>query len=245
MVKRMLPTLCMVAAVGCGVSKDEFAASQRDAQQNKQKYEEETQKRAALEKQLGDLQQQQAALEKQIAELSATSAKLAEEKGALEAKSAQYQQLASSLQSQIASGQVEISELRGKMTVKLKDRILFSSASASLNKQGKAALDAVAAAFKDLKDKNVVVAGYTDDVPIGSKSGFLDNWALSTARAVNVVRYLQDKGVSPAMLGAAGFSEYRPVVPNTSSANRSQNRRIEIALTAADYMAPTVDVSKR
>jgi len=139
-----------------------------------------------------------------------------------------------SLQEQIASGQVEISELRGKMTVKLKDKVLFAPASAGLNKEGKTALDAVASAFRELKGKNVVVAGYTDDVPLGSNSGFPDNWALSTARAVDVVRYLQSKGVSQAMLGAAGFSEYRPVVPNNSAANRSQNRRIEIALTAAE-----------
>lgn len=244
MVKGMLAALCIAAAVGCGVSKDEFAAQQRDAQQNLKKYQEESEKRAALEKQIGDLQQQATALQKQLDELSAKSAKLQEEKGALEAKSAQYQQLATSLQGQIASGQVEISELRGKMTVKLRDKVLFSSGSASLNKEGKAALDAVADAFKDLKGKNVVVAGYTDDVPVGSKSGFGDNWALSTARAVNVVRYLQTKGVPPAMLGAAGFSEYRPLAPNDSSANRSQNRRIEIALTAADYTPPVVDVPK-
>lgn len=245
MIKRMLATICMVAAVGCGVSKDEFAAAQRDAQQNKQKYDEESAKRAALEKQAADLQQQTAAQQQQLNELAATSKKLAEEKGELQAKSAQYQQLNTALQTEIAAGQVELTELRGKMTVKLKDKVLFSSASASLNKQGKAALDAVAAAFKDLKGKNVVVAGYTDDVPIGTKSGFGDNWALSTARAVNVVRYLQEKGVPPSMLGAAGFSEYRPIAPNNSSANRSQNRRIEIALTASDYQAPVVDVSKK
>jgi len=89
-----------------------------------------------------------------------------------------------------------------------------------------------------------VVAGYTDDVPNSAKSGYTDNWDLSTARAVNVVRYLQTKGVSPAMLGAAGFSEYRPLVPNDSPANRSQNRRIEIALTAADYTPPVVDARR-
>ncbi len=244
MLRNMLPALCIVAAVGCGVSKEEFAAQQRDAQQNLKKYQEESEKRTALEKEIADLQQRTTALQQQLAELSARSAKLQEEKGALEAKSAQYQQLASTLQSQIASGQVEISELRGKMTVKLRDRVLFSSGSASLNKEGKAALDAVADAFKDLKGKNVVVSGYTDDVPISPKSGFMDNWALSTARAVNVVRYLQTKGVSPAMLGAAGFSEYRPLVPNDSAGNRSQNRRIEIALTAADYSPPVVDVPK-
>jgi len=46
------------------------------------------------------------------------------------------------------------------------------------------------------------------------------------------------------MLGAAGFAEYRPLVPNDSSANRSQNRRIEIILTAADYTPPVVDIPK-
>ena len=103
----------------------------------------------------------------------------------------------------------------------------------------------MAAAFKDVKGKNVVVAGYTDDVRMGSKSGFPDNWALSTARAVNVVRYLQEKGVPPSMLGAAGFSEYRPVAANDSSANRSRNRRIEIALTAADYQPSVVEAAAK
>jgi chemotaxis protein MotB len=242
--KKMLVALWFVAVTGCGVSKDDFAAQQRDAQQNLTRYQQESEKAAALEKKLAETQQHNSVLQRQLDEAAATSKKLQEEKGALEAKSAQYQQLAGSLQQQIASGQVELSELRGKMTVKLKDKVLFSSASASLNKQGKAALDAIADAFKDLKGKTVVVSGYTDDVPIGAKSGFEDNWALSTARATNVVRYLQSKGVAPAMLGAAGFAEYRPLVANDSPTNRSQNRRIEITLTAADYTPPVVDIAK-
>ncbi len=236
MMKGMLAAVCMVAAVGCGPSKDEFAAVQRDSAANLKKYQDESEKTVALEKKVADLQQQ-------LDQANANAAKLQEEKAQVEAKSAQYQQLASSLQGQIQSGQVEISELRGKMTVKLKDKVLFSSASAKLNDEGKKALDAVAEAFKDLKGKNVVVAGYTDDVPVSSKSGFMDNWALSTARAVNVVRYLQSKGVTPAMLGAAGFGEFRPVAPNDSAQNRSLNRRIEIALTAAEP-APVVDAPK-
>src|SRR5262245_6395958 len=233
---RMLTTLLVVLAGGCGVSKEEFAAAQRDAQQNQKNYQEEAKKTAALEQKVTQL-------EKQNKELTTASVKLEQEKGALQAKSAQYEQLASSLQSQISSGQVEISELRGKMTVKLKDKVLFASGSTALNKDGKAALNAVAEAFKGLKDKNVIVAGYTDDVPTG-KSGFKDNWDLSTARAVTVVRYLQSKDVPPEILGAAGFSQFRPLAPNDSAQNRSSNRRIEIALTAADYSPPTVDMPK-
>jgi chemotaxis protein MotB len=229
MKKQIITTLLAIAASGCGVSKDEFAAAQRDAAENQKKYEEQAQKTAALEKKVAELEQKNK-------ELTTTSAKL-------EAKSAQYEQLASSLQNQIASGQIEISELRGKMTVKLKDKILFASGSAALNKDGKAALDAVAEAFKGIKDKNVIVAGYTDDVPTG-KSGFKDNWDLSTARAISVVRYLQSKDVPPELLGAAGFSQFRPLAPNDSAENRSLNRRIEIALTAADYTPPTVETPK-
>ncbi|HZX44001.1 MAG TPA: OmpA family protein [Myxococcaceae bacterium] len=222
----------LVAA--CGPSKDEFAAAQRDAANYKKQYQDETAKTAALEKKVGDLQTQNEALTKSTTQLT-------EEKGALEAKSKQYEELAGSLKQQIDSGQVEITELRGKMTVKLKDKVVFSSGSAAINKQGRDALDAVAHAFQTLKDKVVVVAGYTDSVPTNPKSAFKDNWDLSTARAVSVVRYLQTQGVDPKMLGAAGFSQYRPLAPNETEAGRSQNRRIEIALTAADYTPPVVD----
>jgi chemotaxis protein MotB len=233
-----------LALAACGVSKDEFAAQQRDAQQFRQQYQSEAEKTAALEKKVADQEQQLTAAQQkltvrdqEIAKLRSDAAKLEEEKGALAAKSAEYEQLTASLKGQIQSGQVEISELRGKMTVKLKDKVLFASGSTALNKEGRAALDAVAEAFKDLRGKNVLVAGYTDDVPTGTRSGFKDNWDLSTARAVTVVRYLQSKGVAPGILGALGFSEYRPLAGNDSTEGRSQNRRIEIALTAGDAAA--------
>jgi chemotaxis protein MotB len=234
----------VILAAGCGVSKDEFAAQQRDAQANLKKYQDEAAKTAALETKVNDLKQQLDTAEKQLAESKATSAQLEKEKGVLEEKSANYQKLASSLEKQIASGQIEISELRGKMTVKLKDQIMFASASSSLNKGGLAALDAVADAFKGITDKNVMVAGYTDNVPTSSKSKFKDNWDLSAARATTVVRYLQSKGVAPARLGAIAFAEYRPLAPNDSAANRSQNRRIEIVLTPADYAPRVVELQK-
>jgi chemotaxis protein MotB len=197
-------------------------------------------KAAALQKDLADAQQQLAAATKAKDELQVQAASLAEQKGALEAKSKQYEQLAGQLQGQIKAGQIEISELKGKMTVKLKDKVLFPSGSAKLNKDGQAALDAVAGVFKDMQGKNVIVAGYTDDVPT-SGGAYKDNWDLSSARAISVVRYLASKGVPPQMLGAAGFSQFRPIVANDSAASRSLNRRIEIALTAADYEPPVVD----
>jgi chemotaxis protein MotB len=186
------------------------------------------------------LQQQLEAVKKERDALQAQTAALTEQKGAAEKKNEEYASLAGSLQKQIQAGQVELSDLRGKMTVKLKDKILFASGSASLNPEGKKALDAVAGAIRDVKGKNVVVSGYTDDVKVSKSMAFKDNWELSTARAIAVVRYLVSKGVPPEMLAAAGYSEFRPIVPNDSAANRSANRRIEIALTAADEAPPVV-----
>lgn len=236
MSNRLIGAIGMALLLGaCGVSKDEFAAAQKDAANYKKQFQDEQQKSAGLQKQVSDLQTQNT-------QLTQSTTQLTEEKGQLEAKSKQYEELTSSLNQQIQSGQVELTELKGKMTVKLKDKVVFGSGSAAINKQGRDALDAVAKAFQGLQGKTVVVAGYTDNVPVSSKGGqFKDNWDLSTERAVSVVRYLQTKGVDPKMLGAAGFSEYRPLAANDSADGRSQNRRIEIALTAADYTPPVVE----
>jgi chemotaxis protein MotB len=234
MSRRIIGAVCAALLLGaCGVSKDEFAAAQRDAANNQQKYQEEAKKNAALEAKVAELQSQNA-------NLTQSTTQLEEKSKQYEEKSKQYEELAGTLKEQIQSGQVEISELKGKMTVKLKDKVVFSSGSAAINKQGREALDAVGKAFQGLQGKNVIVAGYTDNVPV--KGGpYKDNWDLSTARAVTVVRYLQTQGVDAKLLGAAGFSEYRPLAPNDTAEGRSQNRRIEIALTAADYTPPVVD----
>jgi chemotaxis protein MotB len=236
----------LLAAAGC-VSSSKYEKKAKEAAENDTKAQQAAAKAAACEEKAANLEKQLAATNEQYARaakdreaLQIQTAKLEELKGAAEAKSKQYEQLTGSLQKQIQAGQIELSELKGRMTVKLKDKILFPSGSAKLSKEGGAALDEVAKAFKDMQGKNVVVAGYTDDVPTAGKA-FKDNWELSSARAISVVRYLISKDVPPTMLGAAGFSEFRPVVVNDSPANRSQNRRIEIVLTAADYEPPVVE----
>lgn len=60
---------------------------------------------------------------------------------------------------------------------------------------------------------------------------FPTNWELSTTRASNVVRFLQDSvGIEPARLLAVGLSEFHPIASNATARGRSQNRRIEIGL---------------
>jgi len=239
----MLAVLAMSLAA-CGVSQKEFAAKDAELLKYQKMYGEQTKHAEVLQNKVAELDVSLAATQTRLDAVEGEKAAAEAKASSLAVSNAQRERLAQSLEQQIKSGQVEISELKGKMTVKLKDKVLFASGSAALGREGKKALDAVAEAFKDLKDRNVVVAGFTDNMPVGKESAFKDNWDLSTARAVAVVRYLATKGVASTMLGAVGFSQYRPVVPNDTAANRSLNRRIEIALTSADYIPPTIEVPK-
>jgi len=218
--------ILVVAGLGCGIPKEQLDAKELEVQQLNQKYKDEQGKAASLEAKVKELVAKNA-------ELIASTQKLSEEKGVLEKKSSEYEQLANSLQTEIKAGAIELSELKGKMTVKMKDKILFSSGSAKINKEGQDALGKVAEALGGVKGRIIRVEGHTDDVPT-AKGLYRTNWELSVARALAVVTFLQSNKVDPALLSAAGYGEYHPIAPNDSPENRSLNRRIEIVLASAE-----------
>ena len=87
--------------------------------------------------------------------------------------------------------------------------------------------------LKNASNKIIRVEGHTDDVPINPRlqQQFPTNWELSAARAVHVVRFLQEQvGIAPERLQAIGLSEYQPMASNKTISGRSRNRRIEITL---------------
>ncbi len=173
-----------------------------------------------------------------VDELSKSKKKLEAAKAELERKSGEYEQLATSLRGEIEAGRIELMELRGRTTVKMKDKILFASGSATLGPDGKVALRKVADALRGLTGKVIRVEGHTDDVPTGASGPFRSNWELSTARAVAVVHFLQDGGVDPTRLSGAGFSQYQPIASNDTPEGRSLNRRIEIVLVPIEGAVP-------
>lgn len=76
------------------------------------------------------------------------------------------------------------------------------------------------------------VDGHTDNLPLGPGAEWRDNWALSQARALSVVRFMTDVlGFPPERLAATGFGEYRPVDTANTPQARARNRRIELKLT--------------
>ena len=144
-----------------------------------------------------------------------------------------YDELVGNLKNEISSGQIKVTELKGKLTLNMVEKILFNSGQANVKDSGKAILDRIAAALKNIQDKDIRVEGYTDDVPLSPKlrDRFPTNWELSTARATNVVRYLvETDGLDPSRLIAAGFGQYHPIVTNQTDDGRAQNRRIDIVL---------------
>ena len=121
---------------------------------------------------------------------------------------------------------------RGLVISLMTDRILFKSGSAILLPKTKRVLSDIAELLKETTNP-IVVEGHTDDRPITNpriRRKYRDNWELSTARAVNVLKYLILKGISPDRLSAAGYGKYKPLVPNIDDITRAKNRRIDIVL---------------
>jgi chemotaxis protein MotB len=144
-----------------------------------------------------------------------------------------YDTLVNAMRAEIAQGQVEITRLADRLSVSMVDQILFPSGEAGITPAGLKVLRRVGDVLKTAQGKVIRVEGHTDDVVISSrlKGTFPTNWELSTARASNVVRFLQDSvGIDPVRLQAVGLSQYHPVASNGTARGRSRNRRIEIAL---------------
>jgi chemotaxis protein MotB len=143
------------------------------------------------------------------------------------------QDLESDLGAYLQNRQLGIKREKQRITLQLSDKILFDSGSPELKPEGAALLREVGNAIKArLGALRIQIGGHTDNIPIsGKNSPWPSNWALSAARAVNVVLLLEDDvGIAPDLLSAVGHGEHRPISDNTTAEGRSRNRRIEMVL---------------
>jgi chemotaxis protein MotB len=115
--------------------------------------------------------------------------------------------------------------------------ILFASGRTEINERGKTELDKFAKIYREMEpkipsglDMIILVQGHTDIDPVKSAK-YHSNWELSAARAMQVVRYLMDKGIPPERIGASALGEFHPVEKDTSAQSKRLNRRIEIKIT--------------
>lgn len=116
----------------------------------------------------------------------------------------------------------------GGAVIAIQESVLFAPGRVVIRDEAKRTLDSIASTLEgQYADKDILIVGHTDDRPI-KKSGWDDNWQLSTERALAVARYLKDHAVHPNRIVAGGCGEFRPRVENSNDANRSRNRRVEV-----------------
>jgi len=189
------------------------------------------QEKSELTARTQSLETRVAELSKQLADTLAKSSK--EKNEEIQRLNSAHEQLLNELQAEIQNKEIQITQLADRLSVSLLDKILFPSGEAEITPAGLKVLERVGNIIKNVQDKIIRVEGHTDNVPIHPRlqKQFPTNWELSTARATNVVRFLQDKiGMDPTRLQAVGLSQYHPLASNETASGRSQNRRIEIAL---------------
>ncbi|MBC8407455.1 MAG: peptidoglycan -binding protein [Rhodobacteraceae bacterium] len=129
-------------------------------------------------------------------------------------------------------------EIKGDRFI-FSSEILFGKGKADISKEGlnqiKLVSDIITSISKKIPPEiNWVlrVDGHTDNVPLSGLGVFKDNWELSQARALSVVRYMSEElGVPSSRLAATGFGEHQPFDQANTNEARAKNRRIEIKLT--------------
>jgi len=191
----------------------------------------------SLSKMISDLREKNAGLDKENESLkeSIVNLKKAKEEE-VKTVSKTYESLMQEMKGEIAQGQITITELKGKLTLDVVDKILFASGEAEVKPEGLAVLKRVIEILKDVQDKAIRIEGHTDNVKIGGALAkkYPSNWELSAARALNVARYLQKQGIDPTLLAAVAYGEYKPIADNGTPEGRAKNRRIAIILQPKD-----------
>jgi chemotaxis protein MotB len=236
--------------MGCGPSQEELDAEQARVRELSEQLREAQAQREALETRLATVQAQNQEMAERLRAMGVTVEELEGDRQTLrssldettraleelrererqaQARLQTFRSMLERFRSMIESGRLRVRIVRGRMVVELPEGILFDSGRAELKDSGEATLTEVAQILKEIPNRSFQIVGHTDNVPIRSRR-YPSNWELSTARAVNVAKFLIEQEMPSARLSAAGYAETQPVTSNDTPEGRAQNRRIEIVL---------------
>ena len=138
--------------------------------------------------------------------------------------------LAQALRDRLGGSAVDVSMDQRGVVVSISEAGSFATGRADLSAVARDVLAQVASTLGSDAVTKLRVEGHTDDVPIQG-GRFASNWELSTARATAVVSYLvQEVGIAPQRLSAAGYGEFHPRAGNTTDEDRARNRRVDIVI---------------
>ncbi len=124
---------------------------------------------------------------------------------------------------------IEVNVEKGVVFISIADKLLFKSGSYNVTSKAKDVLAKVAKVIQSKPDFEAMIEGHTDSRTY-SKGVLVDNWDLSVKRSTSIIRVLQELGVNPSQLIAAGRSSYVPLADNDTSENRAKNRRTRVVV---------------
>lgn len=147
-----------------------------------------------------------------------------------------YKKIKDYIQKNGLDTEIELSQNESGILMRFKEHVLFDSGKAEIKKNALPILEDIYgvlhASEKDIQ--MIRIEGHTDNVPIKT-SHYPTNWELSTARAVNVLRYfIEVKDLSPSKVSAVGYGEYHPIRKNDTDKNRARNRRVDLVIVKAE-----------
>lgn len=146
------------------------------------------------------------------------------------------QQLEQDLLPEIQQGKIELSLQARGLIMSLRESAFFAPGEAELQPESLKIMTKVAEALTRIPGQ-IRLEGHTDDRPIRTER-YPSNWQLSAARAITVLKLLSARyGIDPDRLAAAGYGEYRPLVPNDTAENRAKNRRVDLVILTKDAAA--------
>jgi chemotaxis protein MotB len=133
--------------------------------------------------------------------------------------------------------EIELLFSKEGLVMRLAEHTLFESGVATISAQALPMIEKIGAIITQT-DYLIRIEGHTDNVPIHTDA-FPSNWELSTARAVNVLRYfIQHHRIDAKRMSAEGFGEFRPLVANDTEENRATNRRVVVIFIRPDLQNP-------
>lgn len=125
---------------------------------------------------------------------------------------------------------VEVAQTSEGIIVRVKEKLAFDSGKAEIKPQFFALLDSIGKVIVT-SEADIVVNGHTDNVIPHEKTGYKNNWELSSARAVAVVEYWQKKfNIPSSQLIAAGLADGKPIISNITEEGKAKNRRVEFVI---------------
>ena len=152
----------------------------------------------------------------------------------------EFQKIADVLKTEMQQNVINVHEDERGIVISMAADIFFESGTARLTEDARYSLDKIAPVLVETKRK-IRIEGYTDDAPVSiaetmQSQTYQDNWELGAMRAINVLRYVVDRGVEREKLSAQTFADNLPLAkgsllpPEESPERRALNRRVDIVI---------------